>query len=90
MAWYWIVLIVLAALLGLLFLVYMTNADMKLIEKIYNSLIKNGPSYFLMNIKEFNYDKEKYNIFKYIFSINNITRNRSILFYVEYKCITRY
>ena len=40
MAWYWIVLIVLAALLGLLFLVYMTNADMKLIEKIYNSLIK--------------------------------------------------
>lgn len=40
MAWYWIVLIVLAALLGLLFLIYMTNADMKLIEKIYNSLIK--------------------------------------------------
>ncbi len=40
MAWYWIVLIVLAVLLGLLFLVYMTNADMKLIEKIYNSLIK--------------------------------------------------
>ncbi len=40
MAWYWIVLIVLAALLSLLFLVYMTNADMKLIEKIYNSLIK--------------------------------------------------
>ncbi len=40
MAWYWIVLIVLAALLSLLFLVYMTNADMKIIEKIYNSLIK--------------------------------------------------
>lgn len=40
MAWYWIVLIALASLLGLLFLVYMTNADMKLIEKIYNSLIK--------------------------------------------------
>ena len=31
MAWYWIVLIVLAALFGLLFLAYMTNADMKLI-----------------------------------------------------------
>ena len=40
MAWYWIVLIVLAALLVLLFLVYLTNADMKLIEKIYHSLIK--------------------------------------------------
>ena len=39
MAWYWIVLIVLAALFGLLFLAYMTNADMKLIEKIYNALI---------------------------------------------------
>lgn len=36
---YWIVLIVLAALFGLLFLAYMTNADMKLIEKIYNALI---------------------------------------------------
>ena len=34
MAWYWIVLIVLAALFGLLFLAYM-----KLIEKIYNALI---------------------------------------------------
>ena len=39
MAWYWIVLIVLIALFGLLFLAYMTNADMKLIEKIYNALI---------------------------------------------------
>lgn len=38
MAWYWIVLIVLIALFGLLFLAYMTNADMKLIEKIYNAL----------------------------------------------------
>ena len=27
-------------LFGLLFLAYMTNADMKLIEKIYNALIK--------------------------------------------------
>lgn len=40
MAWYWIVLIVLAVLFGLLFLVYMTNADMKLIEKVYNYLIE--------------------------------------------------
>jgi hypothetical protein len=40
MAWYWIVLIVLFTLLCLLFLAYMTNADMKLIEKIYNALIK--------------------------------------------------
>ena len=39
MAWYWIVLIVLFTLLCLLFLAYMTNADMKLIEKIYNPLI---------------------------------------------------
>ena len=28
-----------SALFGLLFLAYMTNADMKLIEKIYNALI---------------------------------------------------
>ena len=35
MAWYWIVLIVLAALFGLLFLAYMTNADMKLILPIH-------------------------------------------------------
>ena len=40
MAWYWIVLIVVAALFGLLFLAYMTNADMKLIEKRYDTLIK--------------------------------------------------
>lgn len=40
MAWYWIVLIVLFTLLCLLFLAYMTNTDMKLIEKIYNALIK--------------------------------------------------
>ena len=38
MAWYWIVLIVAAALFGLLFLAYMTNADMKLIEKLYDAL----------------------------------------------------
>ena len=40
MAWYWIVLIVVAALFGLLFLAYMTNADMKLIEKLYDTHIK--------------------------------------------------
>ena len=40
MAWYWIVLIVVAALFGLLFLAYMTNADMKLNEKLYDALIK--------------------------------------------------
>ena len=36
MAWYWIVLLVVAGLFGLLFLVYMTNADLKLVEKIYD------------------------------------------------------
>ncbi len=40
MAWYWIVLIVIAVLFALLFVVYMTNADLKLVEKIYDSLIK--------------------------------------------------
>ena len=44
MAWYWIVLIVAAALFGLLFLAYMTNADMKLIEKLYDALIKYNDS----------------------------------------------
>ena len=40
MAWYWIVLIAASALVWLLFLVYITNADMKLIEKLYDALIK--------------------------------------------------
>lgn len=40
MHWYWIVLIVIVSLFSLLFLVYITNADMKLIEKLYDSLIK--------------------------------------------------
>lgn len=40
MAWYWIVLLVVAGLFGLLFLVYMTNADLKLVEKIYGALLK--------------------------------------------------
>ncbi len=40
MAWYWIVLIVIAVLFALLFTVYITNADMKLVQIIYNKLIK--------------------------------------------------
>ena len=40
MAWYWIVLIAASVLFLLLFLVYITNADMKLIEKLYDALIK--------------------------------------------------
>lgn len=40
MSWYWIVLIVLGALFALTFLAYMTNADMKLVEKLYNALIR--------------------------------------------------
>jgi len=39
MAWYWIVAIVIAAFFALTFLVYITNADMKLVEVIYNKLI---------------------------------------------------
>jgi hypothetical protein len=39
MAWYWIVAIVIAAFFVLTFLVYITNADMKLVEVIYNKLI---------------------------------------------------
>ena len=40
MAWYWIVLIDIAAFFALTFLVYITNADMKLVQFIYNKLIK--------------------------------------------------
>ena len=40
MAWYWIVLIVIAALFVLTFLAYFFNLDMKLVEKIYVRLIK--------------------------------------------------
>ena len=39
MAWYWIVLIVIAALFLLTFLVYITNADMKLVAYIYDKLL---------------------------------------------------
>lgn len=39
MAWYWIVLIVIGALFALTFITYITNADMKLVEKIYNKLL---------------------------------------------------
>ncbi len=40
MAWYWIVAIVIGALFVLTFITYITNADMKLVEKIYNALLK--------------------------------------------------
>ncbi|MEG1651507.1 MAG: hypothetical protein RSB78_02975 [Oscillospiraceae bacterium] len=40
MAWYWIVLIVLAALSVLVFAVYYFNLDMKLVEKIYGLMQK--------------------------------------------------
>lgn len=40
MAWYWIVAIVIAVLLALLFIIYITNADLKLVEKIYDSMLK--------------------------------------------------
>lgn len=40
MAWYWIVLIVLAGLFALLFTVYMANLDMKLVSSIYTALNK--------------------------------------------------
>ena len=39
MAWYWIVLIVIVALFALTFLVYITNVDMKMAEKLYNRLL---------------------------------------------------
>lgn len=40
MHWYWIVAIVVVALFALLFITYITNSDLKLVEKIYNSLLK--------------------------------------------------
>lgn len=44
MEWYWIVLIAvgaaIVALFILLFIAYMTNADLKLVEKTYNMLLK--------------------------------------------------
>lgn len=39
MAWYWIVAIVIGVLFALSFIVYLSNADMKLVEIIYNKLI---------------------------------------------------
>lgn len=39
MAWYFIVAIVIGALFALTFILYITNADMKLVEIIYNKLI---------------------------------------------------
>lgn len=44
MAWYYILLIVLASVFVftfvLLFIVYITNSDLKLVEKIYNMLVE--------------------------------------------------
>lgn len=44
MAWYYILLIVLASVFVftfiLLFIVYITNADLKLVEKIYDKLLE--------------------------------------------------
>ncbi len=44
MAWYYILLIVLASLFlltfVLLFIVYITNSDLKLVEKIYDKLLE--------------------------------------------------
>lgn len=40
MDWYWIVAIVIGALFALTFITYITNADMKLVEKIYNKLLE--------------------------------------------------
>ncbi len=40
MAWYWIVAIVAVALFALLFLTYITNADLKLVQKVYDALIR--------------------------------------------------
>lgn len=39
MAWYWIVLIVIGSLFALTFITYITNADMKLVAKIYDKVI---------------------------------------------------
>ena len=39
MAWYLIAAIVIGVLFVLSFIVYITNADMKLVEKIYNKLL---------------------------------------------------
>ena len=44
MAWYWIVAICVVAVFLLLFIVYITNADLKLIEKTYNMLLKHHDS----------------------------------------------
>ncbi|MFA7222903.1 MAG: hypothetical protein WC148_05235 [Bacilli bacterium] len=43
MAWYWILLIVIGAVILffflLTFIIYITNGDMKLVEKLYNKLM---------------------------------------------------
>ena len=40
MAWYWIVLIVIAALFVLTFTAYFFNLDMKMVSGLYDTLIK--------------------------------------------------
>ena len=44
MAWYWIIAIVVASLFVLTFVVYITNSDMKLVEKLYDKLIEHHDS----------------------------------------------
>lgn len=40
MAWYWIVAIVVVALFALLFVTYITNTDLKLVQMVYDALIR--------------------------------------------------
>ena len=40
MAWYWIVLIVIAVIFALLFVCFITNGDGKMIEQVYDLLTK--------------------------------------------------
>jgi len=40
MAWYWIVAIVISAIIVLSFIAYIANSDMKLIEIIYDKLLE--------------------------------------------------
>lgn len=44
MAWYYIVAIVIAALFVLLFVTYITNADLKMVQTVYDYLIKKQDS----------------------------------------------
>jgi bacteriorhodopsin len=44
MAWYYIVAIVIAAVFVLLFVTYITNADLKMVQKVYDFLLKKQDS----------------------------------------------